>query len=199
MQPTLKFLELHLLMAHYYNSTKWADSGEDMVCHQKLQHVTDGMFFHLRGKFSCYSSGATMLITTHCLHQVQLCPFGKTAITQQQCFWHSVSYAQLETVNAHDQALVEWQNTWPSDLRLDEFGIAYAMSHNVSKDMVWHGMQCMYLYGLSLCWSLQSSLLTCIRSLSGLFNLTRLCLNCPTAITMKLLQHMTEWLVQQLN
>jgi len=55
------------------------------------------MFFHLRGKFSCYSSGVTMLITTHCLHQVQLCPFGKTAITQQQCFWHSVSYAWLPT------------------------------------------------------------------------------------------------------
>ncbi len=57
----------------------------------------------------------------------------------------------FETVNAHDQALVEWQNTWPSDLRLDEFGIAYTMSHNVSKDMVWHGMECMYLYGLSSC------------------------------------------------
>ena len=124
-----------------------------------------------------------MLITTHCLRQVQLCPFGKTAVTQQQRFWHSVSYAQLETVNAHDQALVEWQNTWPSDLRLDEFGIAYAMSRNASEDMVRRGVQCMYLYGLSSCWSLQSSLLTGIRSLSGLFNLTRLRLNRPTAIT----------------
>jgi len=39
------------------------------------------------------------------------------------------------------------------------------MSHNVSKDMVWHGMECMYLYGLSSCWSLQSSLVqeSCFR------------------------------------
>ncbi len=29
-QPTLEFLELHLLMAHYYNSAKRADSGEDI-------------------------------------------------------------------------------------------------------------------------------------------------------------------------
>ena len=57
----------------------------------------------------------------------------------------------FETVNAHDQALVEWQNTWPSDLRLDEFGIAYAMSRNASEDMVRRGVQCMYLYGLSSC------------------------------------------------
>jgi len=76
---------------------------------------------------------------------------------------HCVKPVAFETVNAHDHALLEWQNTWPSDLRLDEFGIAYAMSRNASEDMVRRGVQCMYLYGL--------------------FNLTRLRLNRPTAIT----------------
>ncbi|KAF8335077.1 uncharacterized protein EI90DRAFT_3049404 [Cantharellus anzutake] len=76
---------------------------------------------------------------------------------------HCVKPMTFETISAHDQALLDWQNTWPSDLRLDEFGIAYAMSRNASENMVRRGVQCMYLYGLC--------------------NLTRLCINRPTIIT----------------
>lgn len=106
-QPTLEFLELHLLMAHYYNSAKRADAGEDMWnlsgkmigiatalgLHRDPEHWGMSPEVAARRRWAWWNVLSFERWVrpyffvgdhTYPFHQVHLYPIRKTAITWQQ-------------------------------------------------------------------------------------------------------------------
>lgn len=61
--------------------------------------------------------------------------------------FHSVKPMDEERVAIRDRELVDWQDSWPPDLNLGEYGIASALSSGTTEDVRRRGVQCMYLIG----------------------------------------------------
>lgn len=61
---------------------------------------------------------------------------------------HHVRPMDADRVAMHDRSLIEWQDTWPPDIKLDEFGIAAAMSKSADVGMTRRGVQCMFVTGM---------------------------------------------------
>jgi hypothetical protein len=94
---------------------------------------------------------------------------------------HQVTPMNQQQIALRDRELVEWQESWPPDLKLDEYGIASALSVTSPEDARRRGVQSMYLIGqLSSTCAPVSSTNGCPSS--GLFNLVRLILNRPKSI-----------------
>ena len=62
---------------------------------------------------------------------------------------HQVKPMTQQQIALRDRELVEWQDSWPPDLKLDEYGIASALSVTSPEDARRRGVQSMYLIGRS--------------------------------------------------